>query len=54
MLGDLVAAVVVIFVVVLVLAAATGRVRVQSCCAVADPEKDLRMRGAFANESDEG
>ncbi len=25
----------------------TGRVRMSSCCSVADPSKDLRMRGAF-------
>lgn len=33
---------------VTVLAAATGRLRLSSCCAIADPAKDLRMRDAFA------
>lgn len=27
----------------------TGRVRMSPCCSVADPSKDLRMRGAFAD-----
>lgn len=27
----------------------TGRIRMSSCCSVADPSKDLRVRGAFAN-----
>ena len=37
----------VVFLVVLVYGGLTGRVRLSSCCAVADPRKDLRMRGAF-------
>ena len=37
----------VVFLVVLVYGGLTGRVRLTSCCAVADPRKDLRMRGAF-------
>jgi hypothetical protein len=28
----------------------TGRVRLTSCCAVADPRRDLRMRAAFEDE----
>jgi hypothetical protein len=28
----------------------TGRVRLTSCCAVADPRRDLRMRGAFEDD----
>ena len=28
------------------------RVRISSCCAPADPRDDLRMRGAFVNESE--
>ena len=31
----------------LVVAALTGRVRVQSCCAISDASRDLRMRAAF-------
>lgn len=38
------------FLVVLVLAAVTGRLRLGSCCAVADPSKDLRMRAAFEGD----
>jgi hypothetical protein len=30
----------------LAVGALTGRVRARSCCAVADPRRDLRMRGA--------
>jgi len=36
-----------VFLVLLVYGGLTGRVRLTSCCAVADPSKDLRMRGAF-------
>ena len=32
------------FLALLAVGAITGRVRAQSCCAVADPEQDLRMR----------
>lgn len=39
------------FLVLLVIGAVTGRVRINSCCAVADPRRDLRMRDAFADES---
>lgn len=41
------------FVLMLALGAVTGRVRLNSCCAVADPRRDLRMREAFAEESPE-
>jgi hypothetical protein len=34
----------------LVIGALTGRVKVSSCCASADPAKDLRMRAAFESE----
>lgn len=37
----------VLFLVVLVYGGLTGRVRLTSCCAVADPRRDLRMRAAF-------
>jgi hypothetical protein len=50
MAGYIVAGVVVLFLVVIVAAAATGRARVQSCCGVADPAKDLRMRTAFIDD----
>jgi hypothetical protein len=53
MVGYVVAGVVVLFLVVLVAAAATGRARVRSCCGVADPEKDLRMRAAFVDDPDQ-
>lgn len=39
-----------VFLVVLVLAAVTGRLRLGSCCAVADPSKDLWMRAAFEGD----
>ena len=50
MVGYLVAAAVVTFLVVLVVGALTGRVKLRSCCAVADASKDLRMRSAFTDE----
>jgi hypothetical protein len=37
----------VLFLVVLVYGGLTGRIRLSSCCAVADPRQDLRMRAAF-------
>lgn len=52
MVGYLVAAALVAFLLALVAGALTGRVRVRSCCAGADPAKDLRMRAAFTDESD--
>ncbi len=42
-----------LFVSVLVLGAATGRIQVRSCCAAADPRRDLRMRAAFEDEASE-
>ena len=39
-----------VLLVLLVLAAVTGRIRLRSCCAVADPSKDLRMRAAFQGD----
>ena len=38
---------VLVFLLVLAYGGITGRVRLSSCCAVADPRRDLRMRGAF-------
>jgi hypothetical protein len=40
------------FVAFLVVGALTGRVTMQSCCSVADPRRDLRMRAAFDDEDD--
>jgi hypothetical protein len=37
----------IVFSVLLILGAITGRVTVKSCCAVADPRRDARMRAAF-------
>ena len=39
-----------VFLVALVFGGLTGRVRMSSCCAVADPSKDLRMRAAFEDD----
>ena len=33
-----------------VFASHTGRVQVRSCCGVADPRRDLRMRAAFTDD----
>ena len=38
---------VVVFLAALLIGAVTGRVKITSCCAVADPRCDARMRGAF-------
>ena len=39
-----------VLLVALVYGGLTGRVRLSSCCAVADPRKDLRMRAAFEDD----
>lgn len=36
----------------LVVGAITGRMKVQSCCAVVDPRRDARMREAFVEADD--
>jgi len=41
-LGGLVIA----FMIAMLLGALTGRVRAKSCCRIADPSQDSRMRGA--------
>ena len=41
------AGLVVLFLAVLLIGALTGRVRGNSCCAVADPRRDKRMSEAF-------
>ncbi|HET7430790.1 MAG TPA: hypothetical protein VFJ89_04725 [Nocardioides sp.] len=41
---------VLLFLVALVYGGVTGRVRLSSCCAVADPRRDLRMRAAFEDD----
>ena len=38
--------------VLLVVGGLTGRVQARSCCAVADPRLDLRMRAAFDDDND--
>ncbi|MCZ3386089.1 MAG: hypothetical protein LH630_03785 [Actinomycetia bacterium] len=50
MIEYLIGAVVCAFVALLVVGAVTGRVRSRSCCASADPRRDLRMRAAFEDE----
>lgn len=47
----LIGGVVIAFLVLLVVGAVTGRVKSRSCCSVADPRQDLRMRGAFEGEA---
>ena len=46
-MGYVVGIPVLVFLLVLAYGGITGRVRLSSCCAVADPRRDLRMRGAF-------
>ena len=43
-------AVAAIFLLVLLIAAITGHLRTGSCCTVADPANDLRMRAAFEDD----
>jgi hypothetical protein len=48
-----------LFLVALVVGGVTGRVQVSSCCSIADPSRDLRMRSAYgqpegAEQSDRG
>jgi hypothetical protein len=40
-----------VFTVLLLVGAVTGRVKVTSCCGIADPRRDARMRDAFADEA---
>jgi hypothetical protein len=40
---------VVVFVVFLVVGSITGNVEMKSCCRIADPRRDARMRGAFSD-----
>ena len=51
MIEYVIGGVVIAFLVVLVVGAVTGRVKSRSCCSVADPRQDLRMRGAFEGEA---
>lgn len=44
---------VLVFLLVLVYGGITGRVRLSSCCAVADPRRDLRMRAAFEDADEQ-
>ena len=47
---QVVGALVLAFVVLLVVGGLTGRVKLRSCCGIADPRNDARMRGAFEDE----
>lgn len=38
----------------LVFASRTGRMQAHSCCVVADPRRDLRMRAAFTDDESPG
>ena len=40
------------FLLLLVLGAATGRADLRSCCSIADPSRDLRMRAAYEADPD--
>lgn len=51
MIEVVIVALVALPVLALAVAALTGRVRVQPCCAP-DPADDLRMRGAFEDDED--
>ena len=42
--------VVAVFLALVVIGAVTGRVEVRSCCTVADPRRDARMRAAFEDD----
>ncbi|MCA1696709.1 MAG: hypothetical protein LC749_19415 [Actinobacteria bacterium] len=46
--------VVAVFLALLLVGTVTGRVTVKSCCAVADPRRDLRMRDAFPEATPTG
>jgi len=46
LLGGLVLA----FVTLVVIGGITGRLRATTCCTIADPRRDLRMRGAFEDD----
>ena len=46
----LLGSVVALFVVMLVVGAMTGPVDLRSCCTVADPRRDARMRAAFEDD----
>jgi hypothetical protein len=41
---------VIMFMVAAVAVLVTGRATLRSCCSVADPRRDSRMRGAFTDE----
>jgi len=46
-----VGAFVVVLVLILVIGALTRRIDVTTCCSLADPARDLRMRAAFENDA---
>jgi hypothetical protein len=43
-----------VFVVFLVVGSITGRVKMTSCCGIADPRCDARMRDAFPTDQPDG
>ena len=48
----LLGSVIVLFLVLLVAGAIRGSISVRSCCTIADPRRDARMRDAFADGGD--
>lgn len=42
---------VIVLALVLIIGALTRRIQVTSCCSLADPARDLRMRAAFENDA---
>jgi hypothetical protein len=44
------AAALILVILTVTVGALTGRVKASGCCAVADPRRDLRMRGAFEDD----
>ncbi len=52
MIEYVIGGVIIAFLVFLVVGAVTGRVKSRSCCSIADPRQDLRMRGAFEGETE--
>lgn len=47
------AAIVILGLSIMVVGVIRGRVRLKSCCSVADPRQDLRMRAAFDDDRTE-
>lgn len=49
-MADVLGVVVAVVGVLLVVGGITGRIKIRSCCGIADPRNDLRMRQAFEDE----